>query len=318
MKKIILLTILTVFLGGGVLCIPSIVENSLPKTSITALRELDFVDSVSAAGVVEQKSPNIVSSANAVVIDKPCVVEGQAINPGDVVALVNKAATAKRLMEGGDYEKLAALGAGASSYEDILAMIPDNITSTISGIVSGVTVAAGDYVEAGGAVVTLSGSDNLLIRAPISENAVGRIIVGQPVVITGNGFSGRQYSGVVESIAPIATKQFVGSAQDTVVDVKIHFTDADEAIRAGYSAKVKILTSAQKRLSILPYEAVMEDENGGEYVYVFSGGLAIKREVTTGTEFGAGVEVLDGVGSNDQILAAPENIKDGGYVKIVE
>lgn len=317
MKKVILLLILTAFIGGGILCAPAIFEEFLPKTAITQLKELEFIDSVSATGSVEQKSPNIISASSAVAIAAVCVSEGQVINSGDVVATVDKPATAKRMMEGSDYAKLAAIGVGAGSYEDILAMIPADITASVSGTVDSITVSAGDYIEAGTAIATLIGNDNLIVKASISENAIGDIAVGQAVIITGNGFSGREYSGVVESIAPIATKQYIGAAQDTVVDVKIRFSDADSAIRAGYSAKVKILTSEQKHVGVLPYEAVMEDENGGEYVYVFSGGLAVKREVKTGLELGAGVQVVDGVNGDDKILTAPENITDGEYVKIV-
>lgn len=154
-----------------------------------------------------------------------------------------------------------------------------------------------------------------MVKASVSENYISKIKVGQSAVITGNGFEG-EYSGTVEEIASEAKKEYVGTTEDTVVEVKIRFNDADENIRPGYSAKVKIFTSEPKKIKVVPYEAVMQDENNNEYVYVFNNGIAVKKDIKTGAELSEGIEIADGLSGNENILSPSDNIKDGQYVKL--
>ncbi len=320
MKKTVAVFLFTIFLMCAAIFAPRLFEKNLPKTSITKLSSITYIDSVSAAGEVTKKDAKSIKAEMPIIISKVLVKNGEQISVGQPILTVNQAETAKKMMEINQYAALAKMGAGstATSYEDVLALIPKNVLADVAGTIDNVSVSDGDYVAKDDTIASLIGSDGLIINASISENSIAKVAVGQPVVITGSGFSSKKYSGVVEEISNTAKKEYVGTSADTVVNVRIRFTDADKAIRLGYSAKVKILTSEQKNINVIPYEAVMEDDKNKEYVYVFSNGAAVRKDIKTGIELGEGVEVVNGISPEDYILSSPQNIAEGEYVKIVK
>lgn len=316
------LTALILIFGMALIAgfLPGIMENFLPEATTVQLRQVAFTDSVSASGEVQKKGAKEVSAEIPLVLGEVLAVRGQQISEGEAVATVNRAETARKLMQSGQYSALALAGAGTSitSYDDILALIPEEITASASGTVDSVNAGDGDYLSPGSPVVNLIGSEDLVVSALVSEKNISKVEVGQQALITGSGFGGKVYDGVVEEISPAAKKQYVGTAQDTVVETRIRFKNADENIRAGYTAKVKILTSEQKSLSVIPYEFINADETGKEFVYVFKSGLAVRRDIETGIELPDGVQVVEGISPEEYVLASEDSVTDGGYIKIKE
>lgn len=319
MKKIIAVFIVTVCLGAGILYCPKLVKTNLPQTSVTKLKDVEYVDNVSAKGEVSKKDSQAVKADIPLVVAEVLVADGDTVKIGQQIITVNRTETAKKIMLLNDYSSLQALKGDATitSYDDILALIPKEVNSTIAGTIDNVNVAKGDYLSQNDTIVSLIGSDGLVVNASISENDISKIAIGQAVIISGSGFS-KKYSGVVEEIDSVAKKEYVGTVEDTVVKVKICFTDADESIRVGYSANLKILTSEQTNILIVPYEAVLEDDNNIEYVYVFNNGMAVRKDIETGLELGEGVEVISGVTKDDNILMSPANVNEGEYVRVVK
>ena len=320
MKKFILIGVISALLIIGFVKTPELVEAYLPKSSITKLSTTNYVDSVTATGEVLKKDSKIVKSDMPMIVSKVLVKSGDQVSVGQTLLTVDQNATAKKMMELNQYSDFAGLSAASAvtSYDDILAMIPKEVVSDIAGTIEAISVTDGKFVSKDDTILTLIGSDGLIVNTQISENYISKIAVGQPVIITGSGFSEKKYNGIVDEISSVATKQFIGTAEDTVVNVKIKITDADKAIRVGYSAKAKIFTSQQKNINVVPYEAVMQDDKKNEYVYVFNNGVAVKKPIQTGMELSNGVEVIQGVTPNDKILTSPAKIKNGDFVKIVK
>lgn len=318
MKKIIPVFIITAAVMAGILYAPEIYQSTLPKTGVTRVKEMVYTDSVSAKGEVAKRDSKVIQSEMPLAVSGVHVKNGDSVDVGQKIISVDRYLTARKIMTSSQYSSLLSMsGAGATSYEDILAMIPQQITSDVAGTIESVNVSKGDFITADYTIASLIGSDGLMVVVPVSENVISKVQVGQVAVITGSGFN-KEYSGTVEEIAGEAKKEYVGTTQDTVVEVKIRFTDADDSIRVGYTAKVKILTSDEKTVRIVPYEAVMEDENNREYVYVFNGGVAVRKDIQTGLELQDGVEVLEGVAPEDPILSKPGEIQEGQFVKLVE
>ena len=135
--------------------------------------------------------------------------------------------------------------------------------------------------------------------------------------LTGSAFPGTVYTGTIGQIANSARRQYSGTTQETVVDVTVNLDAPDEGIKAGYSVKAKVVTSEERTVKVLSYEAVAQDADGTEYVYVFRDGVARRCDIRTGEEFGEGVEVLSGLTGSDIILASPAAVKaDGKYVRL--
>ena len=109
----------------------------------------------------------------------------------------------------------------------------------------------------------------------------------------------------------------MGTHEETVVDVCASIDNLDEEVKAGYTINAKIVVEKEKEINVVPYEAVMQDENETEYVYVFANGMAVRKDIETGVELTDGVEVLSGVSQDEPIIFTPNKVKkDGTRVKI--
>ena len=91
------------------------------------------------------------------------------------------------------------------------------------------------------------------------------------------------YIGTVDRISDTASKVQFGNVQKTAVEVKIKIDSPDDILKQGYTASVKLITSEPSTMSLVPYEAVNQDDNG-EYVYILRDGKAEKLYVETGAE----------------------------------
>jgi hypothetical protein len=174
-----------------------------------------------------------------------------------------------------------------------------------------------DYVDAEGDIFK-DGRESAFVKVYVSEKDISKVKEGLKAEITGDAFPDKTYSGIVDEIAATATKQNAGAFQKTVVAVNIKLTDADELIKAGYTADVRILTSEPNELDIVPYEAVNQDDSGEEFVYVFNSGVAVRKDIETGRELSDGVEVVSGISKNDTLLKTDDKIKEGQPVIIEE
>ena len=71
---------------------------------------------------------------------------------------------------------------------------------------------------------------------------------------------------------------------------------------------MRLNSDATDGVLIAPYEAVREDENFLEYVYVLSGNTAQRRYITTGEEYDNGFETVRGLDSGEIIIIEPDEL----------
>ncbi len=180
-------------------------------------------------------------------------------------------------------------------------------------ILSG-SISETDYVEAStGAVKT----DAMLVTVLVSESKISSVKEGQKAEITGDGFENKSYTAYVSSIGKTAKKVTVGSSKIVVVDVVLEIENPDDALKSGFTAKVKLFTDDARNVTVLPYSAVMQDDVG-EYVYLYSNGKAIRTNVKTGGELADGYEVLGGVDAGDVVITSPLEISGSSVSVFVE
>ena len=86
-----------------------------------------------------------------------------------------------------------------------------------------------------------------------------------------------------------------------MVDALISIQSPDADLKPNFTATARIVTDSPQQVLLAPYEAVRQDENGQEYVYLYSKGSAIRRDITTGREYADGAEVLSGLREGDRI-----------------
>ena len=167
------------------------------------------------------------------------------------------------------------------------------------------------------AVVTIADMTSLQVEADVSESNIERIVPDQPCEITLDAYPAVRYHGYVSKVVPTADR-----AKATVM-VKVGFKSYDSKVLPEMSAKVLFLTKATdvaalsaKPILTVPLTAVAT-RGGKRVVYAAHENQAVETPIVVGREFGALVEVTQGLSSGDKVITnVTEQIANGSHIKI--
>ena len=311
MKKYIALAIACAALAAGVSYLPAAVEASVPAAVSISPTEVYYSESVNTSGTLCYIGQGDVTSALPLVLSEFEVEEGDHVEVGDVIARVDRKASETFISSLG---KVSQLAAATASLSTAMSLIPEEITADRSGTVIS-TAGAGAAVESGTSIATIAGTDSLVLTSAVSELNIARIQPGQPVEFTLSAYPNNVFTGTVSKIAGSARSQYSGAVLETVVDVLISPDSTDPRLRSGLTADVRFQLSDPRKICVLPYNAIGQDEEG-EYVYLLEDGAAVKHKIFTGAEFSDGTEVIKGATINDKVFLDPEDISLSNYVRI--
>lgn len=311
MKKYIALAIACAALAAGVSYLPAAVEASVPAAVSISPTEVYYSESVNTSGTLCYIGQGDVTSALPLVLSEFAVEEGDHVEVGDVIARVDRKASETFISSLGKVSQLAAATANLSTA---MSLIPEEITADRSGTVIS-TAGAGAAVESGTSIATIAGTDSLVLTSAVSELNIARIQPGQPVEFTLSAYPNDVFTGTVSKIAGSARSQYSGAVLETVVDVLISPDSTDPRLRSGLTADVRFQLSDPRKICVLPYNAIGQDEEG-EYVYLLENGAAVKHKIFTGAEFSDGTEVIKGATIHDKVFLDPEDISLSKYVRI--
>lgn len=311
MKKYIALAIACAALAAGVSYLPAAVEASVPAAVSISPTEVYYSESVNTSGTLCYIGQGDVTSALPLVLSEFEVEEGDHVEVGDVIARVDRKASETFISSLG---KVSQLAAATASLSTAMSLIPEEITADRSGTVIS-TAGAGAAVESGTSIATIAGTDSLVLTSAVSELNIARIQPGQPVEFTLSAYPDDVFTGTVSKIAGSARSQYSGAVLETVVDVLISPDTTDPRLRSGLTADVRFQLSDPRKICVLPYNAIGQDEEG-EYVYLLEDGAAVKHKIFTGAEFSDGTEVINGATINDKVFLDPEDISLSRYVRI--
>ena len=311
MKKYIALAIACAALAAGVSYLPAAVEASVPAAVSISPTEVYYSESVNTSGTLCYIGQGDVTSALPLVLSEFEVEEGDHVEVGDVIARVDRKASETFISSLG---KVSQLAAATASLSTAMSLIPEEITADRSGTVIS-TAGAGAAVESGTSIATIAGTDSLVLTSAVSELNIARIQPGQPVEFTLSAYPDDVFTGTVSKIAGSARSQYSGAVLETVVDVLISPDSTDPRLRSGLTADVRFQLSDPRKICVLPYNAIGQDEEG-EYVYLLEDGAAVKHKIFTGAEFSDGTVVIKGATINDKVFLDPEDISLSKYVRI--
>ena len=311
MKKYIALAIACAALAAGVSYLPAAVEASVPAAVSISPTEVYYSESVNTSGTLCYIGQGDVTSALPLVLSEFEVEEGDHVEVGDVIARVDRKASETFISSLG---KVSQLAAATASLSTAMSLIPEEITADRSGTVIS-TAGAGAAVASGTSIATIAGTDSLVLTSAVSELNIARIQPGQPVEFTLSAYPDDVFTGTVSKIAGSARSQYSGAVLETVVDVLISPDSTDPRLRSGLTADVRFQLSDPRKICVLPYNAIGQDEEG-EYVYLLEDGAAVKHKIFTGAEFSDGTEVIKGATINDKVFLDPEDISLSKYVRI--
>jgi len=249
---------------------------------------------------------------------------GQSASPFGDVDLGSVAALygLSRTLGGGltDYTDLAELlqllqeERLSRSQADLLESGETRVYSPVSGIVTGVMVRESVPALPGVPLITVSDTSSFKVLAAVPEEEIARVKVGDKARVWCVGSSMGEYAAIVTRIFPTAHKVLRGTTTETVVDVELELEESNETLKPGFTARVNILAGEDYTMLTVPYEAIRQDENNNEYVYVYQDGKLKKNPVITGKELTNEVEILSGLDPDSIVIYNPGEISGEGTI----
>jgi HlyD family secretion protein len=176
------------------------------------------------------------------------------------------------------------------------------VRAPLAGVVYGLAVRPGTYLNPGDVVANVGVMDRLRVRVYIDEPELGRVALGQPVTITWQALPGKQWMGTVEK-KPTAIEA-LGSRQ--VGQVLCNIENPGRLLIPGTNVDATIRTGVVEGALTVPKEALRHDANG-DYVFLLQGDTLEQRAVKTGNSSVTRIQITEGLGEGDAV-AMPSDV----------
>lgn len=220
----------------------------------------------------------------------------------DLVLAKDKFNEAPRLGDGGQFENVlvqeakvsqarAALAALESSFGDSLIRAPFDGTVTVQDAKVGASVSPNT------ALISLISENEMYVEANISEIHIGKVVAGNPVIITLDAFPEETFRGLVSYVEP----------GDIVLDgvvnykIRVEFENLDPRLKGGLTTNLRIETAKRANVLALPLYAVIR-EDGQPYAEKVVANRIEKTKLELGLSGNTGlVEVLSGLSEGELV-----------------
>ncbi|MEW6107844.1 MAG: efflux RND transporter periplasmic adaptor subunit [Nitrospirota bacterium] len=212
----------------------------------------------------------------------------------------------------------AALREADVSLEYTVIRAPfDAVVLTKNADIGDIITPLGAAANAKAAVVTIADMDSLQVEVDVSESNLESVKTGQPCEIQLDALPDSRFRGEVHMIVPTADRT------KATVMVKIRFLDKDARILPEMSAKAAFLQRRMNPEEMKPVTAIHPDSivvrKERKAVFLVKGDHAVETRVSTGSQIGDMIEILEGLHAGDRIVARPSTrLRDGSRIKIAE
>ena len=175
------------------------------------------------------------------------------------------------------------------------------VYATVSGTVSEVMSAEGDYVKKGQPIVKVSNLNTVWAEFDAYESQLALFKRGQVVRITTNAYRGKTFEGTISYIDPVL------NATTRTVTVRATLNNADGLFKPGMFINGSIALDAEGEADTtfwIPSSAVMwTGERSLVYVKVKTGEAVFEmREVAIGSQKGEQIEIVSGLQAGEEIV----------------
>jgi len=241
----------------------------------------------------------------------------QAILDGQVAIAEAQLADAQRAWErvkdgpnADDVEAADARVAAAQATADLAL-----IKAPFAGTITSVEVRPGDQVTPGQVAFGLADLSRFLVDVQVTEVDVNQLATGQPVTLSFDAVTDKEYNGKVEQIS------LSGTVMQEVVNfqVTVEVSDADAQIRSGMTCAVNIVVKQIENVLLVPNRAVRV-RDGERVVYVLRDGSLQVTPVTLGASSDVESEVVGGELKEGDLIALnpPVEFDQSGHPPFVQ
>lgn len=152
------------------------------------------------------------------------------------------------------------------------------VEAPFDGIVLEKSVESGNWVQQGNQLVRLGSTNDLFVKVPVAETILQFVSVGDEVPVEINAFK-KTMTGIISEVGPVA------DAKTKNIFLKVRIPSLPN-VSENMSATVFVSTSAKRKLSIIPRDALIKFQ-GKDFVYTVKEGKAAILPVNIVTYSGA-------------------------------
>jgi HlyD family secretion protein len=275
------------------------IENSLKQARLQLQQQQKDSEALQRLAQKQAATAAEVDAARQKVKQSETEIQGLEQRRSSLVAKSDVAAARARLQDAQASFELARERASQSV-----------VRAPISGVVYGLAVRTGAYVNPGDLLANVGNLDRLRVRVYVDEPELGRVAEGQPVTITWQALGGKQWSGRVErkptSIQPLGTRQ--------VGEVICLIDNPRHELIPGTNVDATIRTAVVENALVIPKETLRHDTQGN-YVLLLKDQAVERRPVDTGVASVSEIQVTSGVAEGDSVaLPSDTPLQPGDHV----
>lgn len=185
------------------------------------------------------------------------------------------------------------------------------LLSSITGTVTSVTAQIGATVSTATPVATVGILDGLQVFIQVPETMIAGLKCGLQAEIRFGAYPGASFLSRIDRLSPVI------DPVSRTLRASLKFNRHNERIIPGLFAQVRLFLEPRPRQILVPQESVISD-GGKQFVYLYSQGKVVRREVLTGKSAGDQVEIPSGLVAGEMlVIAGQENLEDGMSVTLI-
>jgi HlyD family secretion protein len=185
----------------------------------------------------------------------------------------------------------------------------------IAGTVYTLDTQPSDFVEEGKLLLQMADLNHVRVRAYFDEPDIGKLAVGQPILIKWDAKLNRVWHGHIVRVP--ATVIIYGTRN--VGEVMVQIDDPDADLLPDTNVTVTVTTSNEPSVLTVPREA-LHSESGKPFVYKVVGDGLVRTPVTIGTINLTQVAIVSGLQDGDWVATGTTNgqpLQEGVPIKDV-
>ena len=196
------------------------------------------------------------------------------------------------------------------------AVIPETLSAPASGTLLTSSLSPGQLITPQSPAAVIGKGGTLRVKLTVPEDAIETVKAGNLAVFKTSATGAKRYGAIVTQISPAAEQTISGTSQQTVVYVYATVCTDVAELRPGYTvtASIKDTEHSNETTMLVPYEAVLQDDVGTEYVYLYESGRAVRRDVVTGEEYETGIAITEGLAGTELLVENASEITRDGMV----
>ena len=174
----------------------------------------------------------------------------------------------------------------------------------MSGVVENFAMQEGFFVKPGKMLMSIASLDEVWIEAEVFERQANLVKQDAPVTIRLDYLPGKTWQGKVDYVYPTLDKM------NRTLRVRIRFPNPGLMLKPNMYAQVVISNLADKPVLNIPREALIRVGDSDRVVLALGEGRYKSVNVVAGRNDGNRVEILEGIGENEQVVTSAQFLLD--------